>query len=389
MQRQMAMIGGKISSMLLQFIVGIAKFRVSGTEGRAFAVWAKEFAKKKVIATKARQISMVTTIFFAVFPTFCLGTIFYYQQSLAAEPGSTKITTGDFFAFFSAFSQVMAAVVSVSAAIIAVVAVIPFYERAKPIFNAIPEVTEAKTSPGRLTGAIEVSHVTFRYAENAPPALRDVSISARPGQFIAIVGASGSGKSTLLRLLLGFEAPESGAVYFDGQDLSGLDTQEVRRQMGVVLQSSRPISGSIFQNIVGSAPLTVEDAWEAARLAGIDEDIRKMPMQLHTYLSDGGGGISGGQRQRLMIARAIAPRPRIVLFDEATSALDNQTQAIVSRSLDALQATRIVIAHRLSTIMNATRIFVLDKGEVVQSGTYQELISQDGVFKELAKRQMF
>jgi NHLM bacteriocin system ABC transporter ATP-binding protein len=388
MQRQMAAVSGRISSMLLQFISGIAKFRVSGTENRVFAVWSREFSRKKKIATRARYVSNVIIIFYAMFPTICLAAIFYFQQMLMSKPDADKLTTGDFLAFFSGFSQVMAAAVSVSAALITIVSVFPQYERARPIFQSVPEVTEKKTSPGTLTGAIEISHVTFRYKSDAPPVLRDVSITIRPGEFIAIVGPSGSGKSTLLRMLLGFETPESGAVYFDGQDISGLDVQQVRRQMGVVLQSSRPISGSILQNIVGSAPLSVEDAWEAARLAGIDEDIRRMPMQLHTYLSDGGGGISGGQRQRLMIARAVAARPRILLFDEATSALDNQTQAIVSRSLETLQATRIVIAHRLSTIMNATRIFVMDKGEVVQSGTYQELIEKDGIFTELAKRQM-
>jgi ATP-binding cassette subfamily C protein len=265
---------------------------------------------------------------------------------------------------------------------------VPAYERAKPIFHELPEVSEGMANPGRLTGALEVSHVTFRYNEGAPAVLRDVSIAVRAGQFVAIVGASGSGKSTLLRLLLGFEKPESGAIYYDGQDLAGVDVQEVRRQMGVVLQTSRPVSGSIFQNIVGSAPLTTENAWEAARLAGIEQDIRQMPMGLHTQISDGGGGISGGQRQRLMIARAIAGRPRILLFDEATSALDNQTQAIVSRSLESLRATRIVIAHRLSTIMNADCIYVMDKGCIAQSGTYQELIGQEGIFSELARRQM-
>jgi ABC-type bacteriocin/lantibiotic exporter with double-glycine peptidase domain len=327
-------------------------------------------------------------VFYSMFPTICLGVIFCVQQMLAPKAEAEKLTTGDFLAFFSAFSQVLVSALAVSAAIIAAVAVLQQYERAKPILESIPEVTEDKTRPGKLTGAIEISRITFRYKPDAPPVLRDVSVNVRAGEFVAIVGPSGSGKSTLLRMLLGFETPESGGVYFDGQDLSGLDVQEVRQQMGVVLQSSRPISGSIYQNIVGSAQLTVEDAWEAARLAGIDEDIKKMPMQLHTYLSDGGGGISGGQRQRLMIARAIAGRPSILLFDEATSALDNQTQAIVSRSLETLQATRVVIAHRLSTIMNANRIFVMDKGEVVQAGTYQELIEQEGVFRELAKRQM-
>jgi ATP-binding cassette subfamily C protein len=388
LQRKLVHISGGISSMLLQFINGLAKFRVSGTERRAFAVWAREFSKKKQIATKARRAQNFLTVFASVFPLLCLCTIFYFHQQFLAMPGLTKITTGDFAAFFGAFAQFLSSMLLLSAAIVGAVGVVPAYERARPIFHTLPEVTEAMASPGKLTGAIEISHITFRYKEDTPAVLHDVSLAIRAGQFVAIVGASGSGKSTLLRLLLGFDKPESGAIYYDGQDLAGVDVQEVRRQMGVVLQTSRPVSGSIFQNIVGSAPLTVENAWEAARLAGIEQDIRQMPMGLHTQISDGGGGISGGQRQRLMIARAIAGRPRILLFDEATSALDNQTQAIVSRSLESLRATRVVIAHRLSTIMHADCIYVLDKGKIVQSGTYQELIEQEGIFSDLARRQM-
>jgi ATP-binding cassette subfamily C protein len=387
-QRQIAKLSGSISSMLLQFITGIAKFRVSGTEGRAFAVWSRDFSRKKQIATKSRRVSNFLTVFIAMFPIASLGLIFYCHQALLAMPQSTQITTGSFLAFFGAFIQFLTASLVLSSSVVSSLSVVPVYERALPILHAMPEVTEDKANPGKLTGAIEVSHVTFRYGADALLVLRDVSISIRPGQFVAIVGASGSGKSTLLRLLLGFESPESGAIYYDGQDLASLDPQEVRRQIGVVLQSSRPMSGSIFHNIVGSAPLIVDDAWEAARLAGIEEDIRQMPMGLHTYLSDGGGGISGGQRQRLMIARAIVARPRILLFDEATSALDNQTQAIVSRSLESLQATRIVIAHRLSTIMNADYILVLDKGRIAQTGIYAQLIEQDGIFRDLAKRQI-
>jgi ABC-type bacteriocin/lantibiotic exporter with double-glycine peptidase domain len=212
------------------------------------------------------------------------------------------------------------------------------YERAKPILDACPEVNPAKRHPGELAGGITVEHVSFRYRPDGPLVLRDVSLRVPAGRFVAIVGASGSGKSTLLRMLLGFETPESGAIYVDNQDVSQLDIQAVRQQIGVVLQSGRLLSDSIHKNIVGSAPLTFDDAWEAARLAGLDDDIKAMPMGMHTIIGESGGGLSGGQRQRLMIARAIVRRPRILLFDEATSALDNETQAIVSRSLEGLSA---------------------------------------------------
>jgi NHLM bacteriocin system ABC transporter ATP-binding protein len=387
-QRKIFNVRGAISGALLQFVTGIAKFRVSGTEARAFAAWARDFAQQKQLANRSRGLGNALVVFNSVFPVVSLMCLFLYHSYLISQPNENQITTGEFLAFLAAFIQFQAASLLVSSSIMTVLGIVPLYERTRPIFYALPEVNEAKASPGVLTGTIEISHVTFRYKPDTPIVLRDISVSIYPGQFVAFVGASGSGKSTVFRLLLGFERPESGAIYYDGQDLSGLDIQEVRRQTGVVLQTSRPVSGDIFTNIVGSAPLRLEDAWEAARMAGIDEDIHQMPMGMHTVISEGGGGISGGQRQRLMIARAIVGRPRILLFDEATSALDNRTQAIVSRSLESLQATRIVIAHRLSTIINADRIFVLDKGTIVQSGTYAELIKQPGLFQELAKRQL-
>jgi ATP-binding cassette subfamily C protein len=304
------------------------------------------------------------------------------------EIGYMGLTTGSFLAFFVAFNQFLAAVLQLSTTTLSILNVVPLYERAKPILESSPEVDPAKTLPGELSGAIEMSNIVFRYDQDSPLVLRGLTLSVQAGEFVAIIGQSGCGKSTVLRLLLGFEKPESGSIYFDGQDLSGLDVQGVRQQSGVVLQSGRLVAGTILTNIIGSASLTGEDAWEAARMAGMDADIKAMPMGLHTVVSEGGGTLSGGQRQRLMIARAIVNKPRIVLFDEATSALDNETQAIVSRSLESLRATRIVIAHRLSTVINADRIVVLEKGTVVQSGTYQELISQDGLFRELAQRQI-
>jgi ABC-type bacteriocin/lantibiotic exporter with double-glycine peptidase domain len=221
-----------------------------------------------------------------------------------------------------------------------------------------------------------------------PPVLNNISLNVQPGQMVAIVGPSGSGKSSLLRLLLGFEKPETGSIYYDRQDLANLDIGSVRRQLGVVIQNGRLMTGDIFSNIVGSMPYTQEQAWEAARMAGIEQDIKDMPMGMFTLVSEGGGNLSGGQRQRLMIARAIINKPRLLLFDEATSALDNETQGIVSRSLESLKATRIVIAHRLSTIVNADCIHVVSGGKIVQSGTYADLVEQEGPFRELARRQL-
>jgi ATP-binding cassette subfamily C protein len=266
--------------------------------------------------------------------------------------------------------------------------VIPQWKRAQPILEAVPEVDLSKADPGKLTGKIAVERVTFRYRDDGPLTLDEVSICAEPGEFVAFVGGSGSGKSTLFRLLLGFETPESGTIYYDGQDLAGLDIEAVRRQLGVVLQSGRIASASLFENIAGGAQITLDEAWEAARMAGLADDIAAMPMAMHTVVSEGGGNLSGGQRQRLAIARALALKPRILLFDEATSALDNRTQAIVSESLDRLQVTRFVIAHRLSTIRNADRIYVLQAGRVVQQGRFEALANEEGLFAQLMARQV-
>lgn len=383
-ERELVALQGKISGLVLQLINGITKFRVAGSEGRAFVYWAGRFSRQKQLAYRTRTIANNLTVFNAAYPVLTSMAIF----AAFASNDTAQLSTGQFLGFTAAFSQFLFAALQVSTAIISVLAIVPMYERAKPIFQTLPETDETKASPGELSGAIEVSHLSFRYKENGPLILKDVSLQIRPGQFIALVGSSGSGKSTLFRLLLGFETPEAGAIYYDGQDLSALDIREVRRQMGVVLQNGRLLTGSIYENIVGSSLLTIEDAWQAARRSGLDEDIKRMPMGMHTLVSEGGGTLSGGQRQRLLIARAIVNQPRILFFDEATSALDNRTQAIVSESLEKLEATRIVIAHRLSTIINADCIFVMAEGQVVQSGNYQELMSQPGLFADLARRQI-
>ncbi|MBQ9595342.1 MAG: ATP-binding cassette domain-containing protein [Synergistaceae bacterium] len=218
--------------------------------------------------------------------------------------------------------------------------------------------------------------------------MNNLSLKISSGEYVAIVGRTGCGKSTLIRLLLGFEKPQRGAIYYDNRDINTIDLRSLRRMIGVVTQDGGLFQGDIYSNIVISAPsLTIDDAWEAAELAGIADDIRAMPMEMHTLISEGSGGISGGQRQRLMIARAIAPKPKVLMFDEATSALDNITQKKVSESLDALKCTRIVIAHRLSTVKNCDRILVLDSGRIIEEGNYEALMKKGGVFASLVERQ--
>ena len=256
----------------------------------------------------------------------------------------------------------------------------------KPLLESVPEIDVNKAMVTKLSGGIELSNVTFRYGPEMPLILDNVSLRIRPGQYVAIVGKTGCGKSTLMRILLGFEKPLKGAVYYDGRDLNTLDPKSLRRRIGSVMQDGKLFMGDIFSNIAISAPgLTLEDAWEAAEISGFADDIRQMPMGMNTLISEGHGSISGGQRQRLMIARAIAPKPKILMFDEATSALDNLTQKRVSESLNQMKCTRIVIAHRLSTIRQCDRIIVLDRGKIIEDGKYEDLINEGVSAEELTE----
>ena len=294
----------------------------------------------------------------------------------------------DYYAFTAAYGMVSVAFSSLVGLGLQAARIRPIMEVSKPILEAVPEVSEDKEIVTKISGSIEISHVTFRYEDGASNVLDDISVKIRPGQYVAVVGKTGCGKSTLLRILLGFETVQKGAVYYDGKDISKIDLKSLRKNIGVVTQDGKLFQGDIFSNIVISAPwLSMEDAWEAAEVAGIADDIRDMPMGLSTMISEGSGGISGGQKQRLMIARAVAPKPKVLMFDEATSALDNITQKKISAALDKLNCTRIVIAHRLSTIRQCDRIIVLDGGKIVEDGTYEELLENKGFFAELVERQ--
>lgn len=380
---------GKLFGMMVQIINGVSKFRVAGAETRAFAYWGRQYRHqlKLMLASQGIEdnLAVINSLLSGLTPAVLFAVATALLQSSQANNGN--FSTGTFLAFNAAFGTFISGATSLSTTVVDVLEVLPIWQRAQPILQAVPEVDVSKADPGRLSGQVTVDRVVFRYRPDGAPTLDQVSIKAEPGEFIALVGPSGSGKSTLFRLLLGFDAPESGTIYFDGQDLAGLDVNAVRRQFGVVLQQSRLMSASIFENIASSAMITMDEAWEAARMAGLADDITAMPMGMHTVVSEGGTNLSGGQRQRLLIARALALRPRILLFDEATSALDNRTQAIVSESLDRLKVTRIVVAHRLSTIRNADRIYVLQNGRLIQVGNFDQLAAEEGLFQQLIKRQ--
>ncbi|HJC23902.1 MAG TPA: NHLP bacteriocin export ABC transporter permease/ATPase subunit [Candidatus Eisenbergiella merdavium] len=362
-------------------IAGVQKIRLAGAEKRAFARWGNQYAKAAALSYNPPLLLKISSVVTTAISL--AGTIVIYYFAVR-----TGASVADYYAFNTAYGMVSGAFVSLSSVAMLIAQIRPILDMARPIMEAVPEISEGKQVITRLSGGIELNNVSFRYSEHMPPVIDDLSLKIRPGQYVAIVGATGCGKSTLLRLMLGFETPQKGAVYYDGRDLASIDPKSLRRRIGVVMQNGKLFQGDIYSNIVISAPwLTLDDAWAAAELAGIAEDIRRMSMGMHTLISEGSGGISGGQRQCLMIARAIAPRPKILMFDEATSALDNLTQKKVSDSLNGLKCTRIVIAHRLSTIRQCDRILYLENGKVAEDGTYDELIAKNGRFAGLVARQ--
>ena len=374
-------LGAKVSGMSYALITGVQKIKLSGAEKRAFARWGNLYAKQARISYNPpgliRYNNVISTLLTLA------GTLFLYYTAVTGG-----VSAADYFAFNTAYGMISGAFLSLSEIALTAANIKPILDMAKPILETVPEVSEGKQVITRLSGAIELNNVSFRYNESMPNVIDDLSLKIKPGQYVAIVGSTGCGKSTLMRLMLGFETPQKGAIYYDGKDLAGIDLKSLRRRVGTVMQNGKLFQGDIFSNIIISAPwLTLDDAWEAAELSGIAEDIRRMPMGMNTMISEGSGGVSGGQRQRLMIARAIAPKPKILMFDEATSALDNLTQKKVSQSLDQLKCTRIVIAHRLSTIKQCDRIIYLEKGKIVEDGTYEELLEKNGKFADLVARQ--
>lgn len=391
-QKNAVSAANKTSGQVLQIFNGLAKFRSQGAEEQAFYLWAKCFGEEWKWNLKLRWQNNYSSIINAVQPLI-LTLLLYYTAIYGLEGktlagAQTAMSYAEFMGFQAAFSSFNTTLVSMIPLAVKFFSIRPHIENLRPILETEPETDNDKLEAGQLSGEIEIRHLSFAYSDDGPEILHDINLHVAPGESIAIVGRSGCGKSTLMRLLLGFEKPKRGAVYYDDCDLNELSLASVRSQMGVVLQNGQLMAGDIFTNIVGTTALTMQDAWLAAERVGLAEDIKRMPMQMYTAISEGSGNISGGQRQRILIARSIVNNPRILLLDEATSALDNTTQTIVTSSLEAMHCTRIIVAHRLSTIRNVDRILVMEAGRIVEEGSYDELMAENGIFAQLAQRQL-
>ena len=390
-QREMYTTLGWLSGFLLQILTNITKLRVSNNEETAFKRWLNPFVQTTRLFLKAETIQIRLIVFSSIFSVLATATLYVMVITMGKD-----LTFGRFIAFNAAFGQFFASVLALSQVITDTLEIIPLYERSKPILSALPEDSDQGVDCGDLKGEIKIDRLSFRYPQDgkamdqtlSPWIFKGLNMTIAPGEYIALVGPSGSGKSTLFRLLLGFESPTSGNVSYDGHNLTGLNVSTLRRQLGVVLQNSSLLSGTIQENIgFGTTGFSEEQAWASAHCAGIDQDIHAMPMGMHTLIAEGGKNISVGQRQRILIARALAKNPKILFFDEATSALDNVTQARITQHIESLKVTCVVAAHRLSTVVKADRIYVFDKGSIVQQGTYQELVAQPGLFARIASRQ--
>jgi len=377
-------LSGEASGIAFQLCSGLSKLKIMDKENQGFAVWGNLFSKYSLCSFNSKKLARNQTV--SEFGIHAIVQLVIYGSIAWIYKGHIGVAV--FVAFLAAFAQFSAGIKNLTSVIATILPVKALYVRLKPILEAKVELDSNKKTPTHFIGEIGVNNISFRYSKDSPLILDSVSIKINPGEFVAFVGSSGAGKSTLFRVLLGLEKAEQGTIFFDGQDINGLNLEEFRQKIGVVTQKAQLIPGSILENITGSGQYSEAEAWKAAILAGLEEDIKSFPMGMHTVVAEGSRTFSGGQKQRLIIARALIKSPKILLLDEATSALDNKTQEIVSKSLERIKATRIVIAHRLSTIQHADRIYVMNKGKIVESGNFNELMKLEGLFYSLAKRQI-
>lgn len=376
MQRTPAM--SHFNGLMYNLLQGIQKIKTNGAEARAFRLWTSEYKYTEVLNRWDATLPELSG-------TFTLSALLMMVLLIP----SSGMSVSDFAAFFTAYCALNLAISQIGLYSSEFTYIIPTLNKIKPVLEAEPEVEESSKIVRGLSGAISVTDLRFRYNSNMPYLFDGLNLNIKPGEYVAFVGHSGCGKSTLLRLMLGFETPESGTVFYDQYGVLNVSKSSLRQHLGTCLQGGKLFSGTILENVRISNPYaTEEEVWEALRLAAVDEDVRNMTGGLYHELDATGQGLSGGQRQRILIARAVLNNPSVIFMDEATSALDNISQARVIQNLGNMNCTRITIAHRLSTIKDCDRIIVINEGKVAEEGTYDELLAKNGIFSDIAKRQL-
>ena len=387
-QKELMKYGNEQTGLTMELINNLAKFRSRGGTEQVFYLWSQKFSASWRKNLEIRWINNRTVLLNTALPLVLMLVLYCFAAQGIVDGDEDAVDVTTFMAFNAAYTGFNVAFVGFLPEVVQLMSLPAYWQNIEPLLAEEEEIGDDRAEAEELSGEIELRRVAFRYAEDSPEVLKDVNLHIKPGEKVAFVGGSGCGKSTLVRLLLGFETPTKGIISYDGKDMAAYNATSIRRQMGVVMQNSKLLMAPILDNITGISNLTVDDAWAAARVAAIDKDIEEMPMGMYTPINDTSGNISGGQRQRILLARAVVNKPKILILDEATSALDNVTQEMVTKNLEDIHCTQIIVAHRLSTLRDVDKIFVLDKGVVAESGTYEELMSLDGLFAQMAKRQI-
>ena len=369
----------KMSGFCYEMFSGIEHIKLSGAEARVMKRWSERYADTAEHEVKPAVLMYLPVIYkiLTILGTFV---IFLLGSNLAAS---------NYIAFSASYGAYMAAFLGAGIIVQTVSQFRSSYELIKPVLTAeCEEYGGTKRKLEELRGDIQILDLNFRYGTDTPYVIKNLSLNIKAGESVGIIGASGSGKSTLVRLLLGFEYFDEGSIAIDGIDIRELDLKSYRQKIGVVLQNDGLLNGNIYDNIAISKPTATRGEVEwAVEKAGLKDDIDALPMGLSTPVGAENAAFSGGQIQRMIIARTLLTKPSLIIFDEATSALDNITQAKITQSIRELDGTKIIVAHRLSTIIGCDKIVVMDKGKIVQQGTFDELKNEDGIFTELIKNQ--
>ena len=365
-------------------IRGIQKIKATGSEQIIYAKWSEYYRRQLALTYKKPFFLKYSTDIMAALTT--LATVVLLWQAMGSG-----LSSGDYLTFTTSYALIVTAVRNLTDIMQNMFLVRALCRNISPLLAGGNQASQFTEYVHRLRGGIRAENIHFAYPGDPRGCLDGVTVSVQPGEKVAIVGESGCGKSTLLKILMGMEKPDEGNVFYDGESINGLNLKSLRRCIGSVFQFSRLFPGTIYDNVCLGNGSGQDDAnvWAALDFVGYGDSVRKLPLQLQTEISEtNSSGFSGGQRQMILLARAVLDRPSVLILDEATSALDNISQEYVLSNIKSLRATVIMVAHRLSTVAGFDRIIVLKNGKIAEEGSYAELMRRGGVFTTLVRKQL-